>query len=48
MQWAYVCTSVMEKVLKETNASVVGEPYELVWGWKPEHFTRTPQEKWLS
>lgn len=38
----------MEKVLKETNASVVGEPYELVWGWKPEHFTRTPQEKWLS
>lgn len=29
----------MEKVLYETNASGVGAPYELVWGWKPEHFT---------
>jgi hypothetical protein len=29
----------MEKVLNEADASGAGEPYDLVWGWRPEHFT---------
>ncbi|KAK9937828.1 hypothetical protein M0R45_014596 [Rubus argutus] len=31
--------SIMEKVLNEADASGAGEPYDLVWGWRPEHFT---------